>query len=271
MAEFDVNDSREIRWIDFIRPITFRWAVDAGATFISRSWISKYIKKDELLVKRNLNKLIVIAKGMRVSAGLKSFLRGQRPIELKRWLDQERLYIKWRLNLKKKREGSYSAVYRELKKSGIKPFHVISGPQHHWTRMVLLKTWLELLNVAESGEFFLYTAKNSNPKNDHLSCKFGWYQLWCMPAASWEISSMFESVYVSRPNVNVNHQWKRTIIEWRILQRHRWSVSFLQRSRSPNLLKKWQFCMIRPHISSPFRRKSYFETVVSISCRRIIS
>ncbi|XP_066963238.1 uncharacterized protein [Macrobrachium rosenbergii] len=50
------KDSEEIRWIDRIRAITFREVRDAGASFISRCCIAKYIKSDESFVKRNWNK-----------------------------------------------------------------------------------------------------------------------------------------------------------------------------------------------------------------------
>ena len=49
-------DTEETRWIDRIRAITFRKARDAGATFISRAWVTKYLKRSENFVKRNWNK-----------------------------------------------------------------------------------------------------------------------------------------------------------------------------------------------------------------------
>ena len=49
-------DTEETRWIDRIRAITLREARDAGATFISRAWVTKYLKRSENFVKRNWNK-----------------------------------------------------------------------------------------------------------------------------------------------------------------------------------------------------------------------
>ena len=49
-------DTEETRWIDRIRAITLRENQDTGATFISRAWVTKYLKRSENFVKRNWNK-----------------------------------------------------------------------------------------------------------------------------------------------------------------------------------------------------------------------
>ncbi|CAG0890621.1 unnamed protein product, partial [Cyprideis torosa] len=46
-------DSEKLRFVDRIRAITFREARDAGASFISRSWIANHIKRSETFVKKN--------------------------------------------------------------------------------------------------------------------------------------------------------------------------------------------------------------------------
>ena len=46
-------DSEKLRFVDRVRAITFREARDAGASFISRSWIATRIKRSETFVKRN--------------------------------------------------------------------------------------------------------------------------------------------------------------------------------------------------------------------------
>src|SRR5277367_6718299 len=50
---YRIDDSEEARWIDRIRAITFREAKEAGASFISRSWVAKKINRSEDFVKRN--------------------------------------------------------------------------------------------------------------------------------------------------------------------------------------------------------------------------
>ena len=53
---YRIDDSEEARWIDRIRAITFREAKEAGASFISRSWVAKKINRSEDFVKRNWKK-----------------------------------------------------------------------------------------------------------------------------------------------------------------------------------------------------------------------
>ena len=48
-----MDRSEETCHIDRIRAITFREAQDAGATFISRSWVANQLKRSETWVKRN--------------------------------------------------------------------------------------------------------------------------------------------------------------------------------------------------------------------------
>ena len=54
MAVF--GDSEEIRYVDRIRAIAFREARDAGASFITRSWVAAKIKRSERFVSEHWNK-----------------------------------------------------------------------------------------------------------------------------------------------------------------------------------------------------------------------
>ena len=174
------NDSEEIRWIDRIRAITFREARDAGASFISCSWIAKYIKRDESFVKRNWNKNPYDChREKSENLGRPEVLSQESKDIIAEAVGRPRKSLrKMALELETKRgkKRSYSAVYRELKKSGIKPFHVISKPNiteqqredRAWFCGSFLKDWDEadFLHVAASDEFFIYTVRKPNHKND---------------------------------------------------------------------------------------------------------
>ena len=51
-----LNGSEKKRFVDHIRAVTFREAHDAGASFISRSWVALQLGRSEDFVKRNWNK-----------------------------------------------------------------------------------------------------------------------------------------------------------------------------------------------------------------------
>ena len=51
-----LNDSEKKRFVDRIRAVTFREARDAGASFISRSWVARRLRRSEDFVKRNWKK-----------------------------------------------------------------------------------------------------------------------------------------------------------------------------------------------------------------------
>ena len=51
-----LNDSEKKRFVDCIRAVMFREAHDAGASFISRSWVALRLARSEDFVKRNWNK-----------------------------------------------------------------------------------------------------------------------------------------------------------------------------------------------------------------------
>ena len=53
-----LEGSEKTRQLDRIRAVTFREARDAGAAFITRSWVALGLKRSEDFVKRNWRKAI---------------------------------------------------------------------------------------------------------------------------------------------------------------------------------------------------------------------
>ena len=56
MCAVVLNDSEKKRFVDSIRAVTFRGACDAGASFISRSWVALRLGRSKDIVKCNWNK-----------------------------------------------------------------------------------------------------------------------------------------------------------------------------------------------------------------------
>ncbi|XP_064115069.1 probable DNA-directed RNA polymerase subunit delta [Macrobrachium nipponense] len=122
--------------------------------------------------------MTVIAKRVRILEGLKSFLRSQKDIIAEAVGRQRKSLRKLALepDTRGGKKRSYIAVYRELKKSGIKPLHVISKPNitqqqredRAWFCGSFLKDWdvTDSLHVAALDEFFIYTVRKPNHKND---------------------------------------------------------------------------------------------------------
>ena len=177
MAEFD---SEEVRHVDRIRAITFREARDAGAEFITRRWVANRIKRSEQFVKCNWNGDVYNC-GMIQNPALGSrTLSDQSKAIIQREVGKQRRSVRGLTKLLESERGKVRGrmtVHRELKRMGLKPFHVVRKPllsegareNRRWFAN-FLQEWDEddALHLAPSDEFYVYAIRRPNHQNDRV-------------------------------------------------------------------------------------------------------
>lgn len=179
MAVF--GDSEEIRYVDRIRAIAFREARDAGASFITRSWVAAKIKRSERFVSEHWNKDPYDA-AMDVS---KIGLGGkQLSLESREIVDREVRKKKRSvrdlskiLEEERHKDRPKSTVHDHLRRCGFKPFHVVKKPlktalavENRLWFANFLRDWdsEDFLHLAPSDEFFIYSVRRPNFQNDRV-------------------------------------------------------------------------------------------------------
>lgn len=172
-------DSDKIRFIDRIRSITFREARDAGASFISRKWIAMHIKRSERFVTFNWNRNVYDCESDFSDCGRPSSLSQESKEIIAESTGRAKKSLRGLANeieSKRGKKKSLTAIRRELISTGNKPFHVIGKPrvteQQKEDRMWFCETFLsewgadDFMHLAPSDEFFVYTVRKPNHKND---------------------------------------------------------------------------------------------------------
>ena len=172
-------DTEETRWIDRIRAITLREARDAGATFISRAWVARYLNRSENFVKRNWNKNPYECKMDTDNLQRPEVLSQESKEIIGKSTGKQKKSVRklgHELEIKRGKKRHFTTIWRELKKSGNKPFHVIKKPNitiqqkedRLWFCGSFLKEWdvSDFLHLAPSDEFFIYSTRKPNSKND---------------------------------------------------------------------------------------------------------
>ena len=176
MASMDCEESRHI---DRIRAITFREARDAGAKFISRSWVANILKRSEKWVQKNWNKNPYDCKKDTETVGRPAVLSQESKNVIEESVGKQRKSVRKlsrELELVRGKKRHFTTIYRELKSSGKIFFHVIKRPNitrqqeddRLWFCDEFLKEWdtNDFLHLACSDEFFIYTVRKPNTKND---------------------------------------------------------------------------------------------------------
>lgn len=177
---YRIDDSEEARWIDRIRAITFREAKEAGASFISRSWVAKKINRSEDFVKRNWKKDPYSCFMQQENPGRPSSLSQESKNIVTSIAGRARKSVR---GLVKDIEGqrgktkSKSSVHRELIKQDLKAFHVIKKPliternrEDRLTFCDFLRLWDvdDFIHLAPCDEFFIWAIRGPNPQNDRI-------------------------------------------------------------------------------------------------------
>ena len=173
------NDTKR-RWeLDRIVAWSFRVAKEQKPGVISRSWVAKFLSRDESWVKRNWNtnpykpeEASDTSSGP-LSQESKEVIRGILARPKKQTLKD----IRATLDKKRKKTHSLSSVYRFLKEEKARAFHVVSAPKitelNREDRLAFcdyLRNWDEndFLHLAPSDEFFVYAERKPNHQNDRV-------------------------------------------------------------------------------------------------------
>lgn len=174
-----LNDSEKKRFVDRIRAVTFREARDAGASFISRSWVALRLGRSEDFVKRNWNKSL---------DDCEAKFKGGRPEVLSQ--ESKNIVIEGSCRRKKsctqlsqeiqQRRGktrSREVVRLFRQRQGLKAWHEIPKPRKTQLNIEnrlwfvdFLREWDEgsFLHLAVSDEFFVYVTRRPNFQNDRI-------------------------------------------------------------------------------------------------------
>ena len=114
-------DCEESRHIDRIRAITFREARDAGAKFISRSWVANILKRSEKWVQKNWNKNPYDCKKDTETVGRPAVLSQESKNVIEESVGKQRKSVRKlsrELELVRGKKRHFTTIYRELKSSG---------------------------------------------------------------------------------------------------------------------------------------------------------
>lgn len=172
-------DSDKIRFIDRIRAITFREARDAGAHFISRSWVAKYIKRSETFVKNNWHRSSYDCESDFSECGRPFSLSQESKDIIAQSTGRAKKSLRglaFEIESKRGKTRAIETIRRELRSTGCRPFHVIGKPKiteqqredRLWFCNSFLSEWDvdDFLHLAPSDEFFIYCVRKPNNKND---------------------------------------------------------------------------------------------------------
>ncbi|CAG0897627.1 unnamed protein product, partial [Cyprideis torosa] len=124
-------DSEKARHVDRIRAISFREARDAGADFITRSWVAKRLNRSEQFVKMNWQRdpyHCDMVHGPQLGSRT---LSDQSKEIIKREVGKQKRSVRVLTKILENERGkvrSHMTVFREFRRMGMKPFHVIRKP-----------------------------------------------------------------------------------------------------------------------------------------------
>lgn len=173
-------DSEEARVVDRIQAAAFFQAREAGATFITLKWVANRLKRSERWVSQNWRRNPMDCFADFSNCGRPESLSQESKEIIKESIGLQRNSCR---ELSKaildKREKCHSrmAVYRFLRKQGLRPFHVIAKPlktelnrENRLFLAELTKDYDEsdFLHFAFSDEFFIYAIRKPNHQNDRV-------------------------------------------------------------------------------------------------------
>ena len=124
-------DTEEKRFIDCIKAIAFKKARDAGASFITRSWVAAQLGRSETFVKDNWNKDPHNCKQDVSTRGRVSVIDDLASNHIESNLGRQRKSCRVLAKEVVTASGdsiSHMSIHRYFKKNKIKPFHVIRKP-----------------------------------------------------------------------------------------------------------------------------------------------
>jgi transposase len=176
-----VFDSEKVRFVDRVRAITFREAKEAGASFISRSWIAARIRRSETFVKDNWNKDPYTCDMNTAPIGLGGRKLSEESKQiLSRETGKRKRSVRYMTALLEEERGKPRAretVRSELHRMGFKPFHTVKKPMKSELNIedriwfcAFLRDWGEedFMHLAPSDEFFVYAVRKPNHQNDRI-------------------------------------------------------------------------------------------------------
>ena len=166
------QDSKRLWELDRIVAWSFRVAKEQEPGIISRSWVAKFLKRDESWVRRNWNQNLYAPEETSDESGPLS----QESKEIIRKIlarpkKQSLRDIHAAVDSKRRKTHSFSSVYRFLKEEKAKAFHVVSAPkitelyrENRLSFCEYLRDWDEddFLHLAPSDEFFVYAERKPN-------------------------------------------------------------------------------------------------------------
>lgn len=173
-------DSENARHVDRIRAISFREARDAGADFITRSWVAKRLNRSEQFVKMNWQRDPYHCNMVQDPQLGSRTLSDQSKEIIKRDVGKQKRSVRVLTKILENERGkvrSHMTVFRELRRMGMKPFHVIRKPllsedarENRLWFANFLKDWDEedALHLAPSDEFYVYSLRRPNHQNDRV-------------------------------------------------------------------------------------------------------
>ena len=182
MAASILEDSEKKRYLDRIRAVTFREARDAGAAFITRSWVALRLKRSEDFVKRNWRRAI---------EDCETVFRGGRPeqlsqesknivLEASRRRKKSCSEVAKEILVRRNKQVSRHTVYRLRVREGLKPWHELAKPRKTELNIEdrlwfcdFLRDWSveDFLHLVVSDEFFVYVTRKPNSQNDIIWSK----------------------------------------------------------------------------------------------------
>jgi len=180
-ASVSSGDSEDLRLVDRIRVMTFKEARDAGASFITQSWVANRVKRSIRFVKEHWNGNPYEAKMNVAPVGIggRQFSDASKEL-VQHHAGKQKRSVRLMAKLIEEERGktrNYRTVHRELQRMGFKPFHVVAKPMKSQITVEnrlwfadFLRDWDEedFFHVAPSDEFYVYSIRRPNHQNDRV-------------------------------------------------------------------------------------------------------
>ena len=166
------GDSETRRHIDRVRAITFREARDAGASFVTKSWVAERLSRSERFVQANWNRdpydcamdtEIIGIGGRTVSIESQDIIARESCRQKK----SVRVITKI-LEEERGKPKSKSAVHLEIRRMGFKPFHVVKKPMKSELSLENRLWFCDFLSKWDE-ESFLHLAPSDEVRLDFFS------------------------------------------------------------------------------------------------------
>ncbi|CAH1796019.1 unnamed protein product [Owenia fusiformis] len=177
-----VSDSEIQQFVDRVRCVAYREAMDSGADFICKKWIAKKIKRSDKFVQRCWKKpydeLVTQSRCGApevLSPASKEVIWDGSAKKRKSCTEVAR-----DIKMKRGKVVSRQLVHNYRVREGLKAWHIIPRPLKNESQKAdrlwfinFLRDWDEddFLHLAPSDEFFVYTIRKPNHQNDRVWAK----------------------------------------------------------------------------------------------------